>query len=79
MAQIVVFPKENVGGGHGPSWGQHLSQLERTWDALDRLESVGLVLGPFWLGFGAFGLRFGCILDPFSVRIGFARLAFVSC
>ena len=28
---------------------------------------------------GAFGFRFGCILDPFSVRIGFVRFAFVSC
>ena len=59
-------------GVHGPSWGQHLGQLEPTWGALDRLESVGLVLGPFWLGFWCiwvpFWLHFGSVFGSYWVR-----------
>ena len=79
--------KENAGleivlgsswGGNGPSRSQRLGQLEPTWGVLYRPESVGLVVGPLWVGFwcvwAPFWLHFGSVW----VRIGFVRFALVS-
>ena len=83
LAQIVVFPTENVGleircsrlrvdmGHLGVSTWANLSQLGTLWIVLN-------LLGWFWVRFGLVLVDLGSVLVEFGIRFRFVLGSFVS-